>query len=400
MYESFFRLDYRPFAVLPDSGCVFWANGHRNALSVVEIGLGRLSQVTVLTGGIGAGKTTLLRHLLDVAPPGLSMRLLSDFTAGRGDLLSGILSAFALDISPDSDAVLMRRLERHLADQLDAGRRCVLVIDQAQCLAPSDLEILRQVSSLNTAQVAIMLVLVGHPRLRATLTRSENGRLAQRIGADYHLGPLTAEETAGYVRHRIRQAGGSADLFDSAALAEVHAITGGVPRKINVLCDLCLALAHAEDALRVDASIVRSVLQDAGRRETYTTLTEREETGPDGAAASEPAARPPARNPLRRRAALSQRRKAAPDRPQAAGPVPPVTSVEPAAAEAEQIEVPAEIFGFASWSDDIWEFVRRSWRRGRGCRSGHGRCSPPGAAACAHDPPAGRAGGHARRAAT
>ena len=309
MYESFFRFNERPFAVLPDSDRIFWTDGHRNAFSVLELGLDRLSQVTVLTGGIGTGKTTLIRYLLQTASTSYSIGLLSNFAGQRGDLLPWVLSAFGLNTADSSEPIMYRRLERFFSAELDQGRRSVLIIDEAQNLAERDLETLRLLGNMNTGEVLMMLVLVGQPQLRAKLTRAENRRLCQRIGADYHLEPLTQDESARFVRHRCVRAGGSADIFDEGALDEVHRITGGIPRKINVLCDLALVSAYADGVPTVDYRTVRSVIDDARGHGTYMSLTEHdiaavEESSLAVGAENQPlpvqAVRAPRRDPVQR----------------------------------------------------------------------------------------------------
>ena len=319
MYESFFRFRYRPFAILPDADSIVWTDGHRNAFSVVEMGLDRRSQVTVLTGGIGTGKTTLIRHLLQTKSSAFSaafsVGLLSNFAGERGDLLPWVLSAFDLDISEAPDAVMFRRLQKFFATELEEGRRSVLIVDEAQNLSEQDLENLRLLSNLNDDQVLIMLVLVGQPQLRAQLDCSENQRLCQRIGADYHLEPLTGDDTARYIRHRCVRAGGAEDLFDAAALEEVHRISAGVPRKINVLCDLALISAYADGAPCVDHRVVRSVMEDARRHGTYASLSEHDVVPvADGAPAVTADARPrepaavesPPRDPMQRLALVRE----------------------------------------------------------------------------------------------
>lgn len=361
MYEDFFKFNCKPFAVLPDSECVFWTDGHLEAFSVIELGLDRLSPVTVLTGGIGTGKTTLIRHLLHIAPPKLTLGLLSNCAGDRENLLPWVLTAFGQESSPASNATLMGRLERHFTDQLDRGRRCVLVVDEAQDLCADDLENLRLLSNLNTAETLVMVVLVGQPQLRAKLTQAGNRRICQRIGADYHLEPLMADETGRYVRHRIVRAGGSEDLFDRAALDEVHRITAGVPRKIDVLCDLALMSAFADTSRRVGLGAVRSVMEDARRHGTYTSLTEREILPADGAATdaeidpiTATAVDGPTCDPLQLTLLLEGGGRAG---EQPTGPAPLDQTVEPAKALSEHDDIAAELFGFASSPDDIWDFI-------------------------------------------
>lgn len=283
MYESFFGFDCRPFAETPNPDLTFWTNGHRNALSVIELGLDRGSQVTVLTGGPGTGKTTLVRHLLGAAAGGLSVRLLTGLDGERSHLLQSVLSAFDQDDAPGSDAVLVHHVERLFTDERAHGRRCVLIVDDAERLSAGEFEELRRLSELNTSEILVMLVLVGAPELRVKLSRKENGRLRQRVGAEYHLMPFTADETDRYVRDRIVQAGGPEDLFDDAALREVHRAAKGIPRKIDHFCDIALTLAFAGRAPRVNRNVVQSAIKEARRHETSAEPSELDVPAPDEA---------------------------------------------------------------------------------------------------------------------
>ncbi len=359
MYESFFAFEYRPFVFLPGVEDVVWTNGHRNALSVIEFGLDRLSQVTVLTGASGTGKTTLIRRLMRAAGPDHVIGLASGVAGGRGDLLQRVLTAFGLDVSPASEADLKRRLMRHLVDQLAQGRRCVLVIDEAQNLSPGDLETLRRLGHMDTADILLLLVLVGRPELRTGLKRNDNRRICQVIGADYHLEPMTPDETGRYVRDKLAQAGGSEDLFDAEALREVHRLSGGVPLKVDELCDGALIAACAQGISQVSRSILRSAAEDALRYETRRGAAERAISGEHAAAAQDPAGAAgsgvsPAPKRPRRRALAFTAGPGLPDEPPADGP-----ELEGGNSDAgtEHPDIPPEIFGFSSWSDDIWDFV-------------------------------------------
>jgi general secretion pathway protein A len=150
------------------------------------------------------------------------------------------------------------------------GRRVVVVVDEAQNLAPSVLEQVRLLTNLETnTRKLLQIILIGQPELRELLGRNELRQLAQRITGRYHLNPLTHDETAAYVRHRLRVAGATSDIFSPPALAEVYRLAVGVPRVINVVCDRALLGAYSMDRHRVTASLVRHAATEVfGRRFT------------------------------------------------------------------------------------------------------------------------------------
>ncbi len=362
MYKSFFGFTYTPFAGQPDRRGVFWSNGHRNALSVIELGLTRLAQVTVLTGEAGTGKTMLVRHLVQSAGYGFDLGMLSGCAGARRDLLQDVLAAFGSDASPASDIEMKRRLARLCAGQLAQGRRSVLVIDDAHTLSSGDLETLRRLGDLNVTDAILLLVLVGRPQLRAALARSENSRIRQRIGADYRLEPMTADETGRYVRQMISQAGVSEEVFEAAALDEIHRQSGGVPLQIDRICDQALAAACAERVRQVSRDMLRAVAAkaclhgiDRSPAKRENEVASREETEDEAEAEAAPLARP-APTPARRRTLLLAGSRPISGRRLAGDPEPPPRNGGPGSGFAHP-DVPPEIFGFASWSDDIWDFI-------------------------------------------
>jgi type II secretory pathway predicted ATPase ExeA len=264
MYQNFYRLREAPFSLLPDPDYLYLSREHSTALSVLEYGLHAAAPFTVITGAVGYGKTTLLRYVLGRLGSETAVGELPSTMGLEGDLMRWVAYAFGVDHRQPDRVDLHARVTDCLVQRHAAGGRSLLVVDEAQNLTPPGLEELRLVSNLNADRdQRLHIVLIGQPALQATLQRPELAQLAQRVGAYYELGPLDAADTAAYVRFRLQVAGGRQDLFDGDALAQLHRLTGGVPRLINAVCHLALVYGYAERAEGVDADLVRAAGRDA-----------------------------------------------------------------------------------------------------------------------------------------
>ncbi len=264
LYAEFFGLDRRPFTLVPDPDVLFWAPQHQRAYSVLEYGILACAPVTLLTGEIGAGKTTLLRVLLDDLGDSITAGLISNAQGGRGELMAWVLAAFGLPFAGgESQVTLFHRLQDFLVAEYAAGRRVVLILDEAQNLSEAALEDIRMLTNINSGQdELIQLILAGQPELRDAIQAPAMRQLAQRVVASFHLGPLAPADTAAYVAHRLRHAGGTGAEFAPEALAAIHAATGGLPRLVNQLCDFALLYAWSVEQPRVEAETVATVLAE------------------------------------------------------------------------------------------------------------------------------------------
>lgn len=263
MYCQFYGLDRPPFALTPDPAFLFRSRQHEMALTLLEYGLESRAVFALLTGEVGTGKTTLLRHLLSVLGSDLSVGIITNTHDGFTSIHPWIVAAYGVTPSDNSDLALYSAITHYLQELRKQGRRALLIVDEAQNLSPALLEQLRLLSNVNEAgELILQIFLVGQPELRATLQRQDLRQLAQRISADYHLRPFSADETAAYIRHRLAAAGGSPDRFDPSAIARVHGHTGGVPRLINRLCDIALVYGYAMKQAVIDAAILDEVMAD------------------------------------------------------------------------------------------------------------------------------------------
>ena len=263
MYVSFFGLAQPPFSIAPDPRYLFMSERHREALAHLLYGVGGGGGFVLLTGEIGAGKTTVCRCFLEQVPAGCQVAYIFNPKLTAVELLQSVCDEFAVVVpwsapGPASVKPYIDALNRHLLAAHAQGRQCVLVIDEAQNLSPEVLEQLRLLTNLETSERKLLqIILIGQPELRRQLAAPDLQQLAQRVIARYHLGALTAPETAAYVAHRLAVAGHSGALpFDAAALRRLHALTGGVPRRINLLADRALLGAYAEGRAEVGRRIV------------------------------------------------------------------------------------------------------------------------------------------------
>lgn len=262
MYERFYDLRERPFALSPDPEYLYPSRVHREALDYLRYGVESQAGFIVITGEIGSGKTTLLQTLLR----GLD----SDTTVGRivntmlepRELLETIMIDFGLEAAGKSKPMLLRDLAQYLVDQRLAGRLVLLVIDEAQNLSVGALEELRMLSNLETEKSKLLqVVMVGQPNLRDTLAAPQLEQLRQRITVSYHLQPLDATETANYINHRLLRAAVGAPLqFPREVTDTIHVRSRGVPRIINVICDAALVFGYAEERHQIDLPLIREVL--------------------------------------------------------------------------------------------------------------------------------------------
>ncbi len=264
MYASFFGLNEKPFSITPDPRYLFLSERHAEALAHLVYGINEAGGFIQLTGEVGTGKTTVVRSLLAQAPKHAEIALILNPRMTPPEFLLAICEELRLagpeDARRNETSVkeLVDRLSRHLLSAHAEGRRIVLVVDEAQNLAPDVLEQVRLLTNLETeTQKLLQIILIGQPELRELLDRVELRQLAQRITGRYHLDPLSREESAAYVRHRLRVAGATREIFSDAALREVWRLSGGVPRLMNIICDRALLGAFTEDRHIVNSGVAR-----------------------------------------------------------------------------------------------------------------------------------------------
>jgi putative secretion ATPase (PEP-CTERM system associated) len=262
MYERFYNLRERPFALSPDPEYLYLSRVHREALDSIRYGIESRAGFIVITGAIGAGKTTLLQTVLRRLDDRTVVARLVNTTLDPRELLEAILIEFGVDTTGKSKPALLRDLGQFLVRQRTEGRRPLLVVDEAQNLSAAALEEIRLLSNLETEKSKLLqILLAGQPNLRDTIASPELEQFRQRVAVSYHLTPLDAQETTAYINSRLeRAATGVPPRFPADAAALVHQRSGGVPRIINVICDAALVFGYAEDRRQIDLDLIRDVV--------------------------------------------------------------------------------------------------------------------------------------------
>jgi len=262
MYTSFFGLSEKPFAITPDPRYLFMSERHAEALAHLLYGITEAGGFIQLTGEVGTGKTTIVRSLLERMPGHADVAVILNPQLTPFQFVLTIceeLGIFMRDEDTGSVKDVVDVLNRRLLESHAKGRRVVVIVDEAQNLSPETLEQVRLLTNLETpSQKLLQIILIGQPELREVLSRVELRQLAQRITGRYHLAPLTREETMAYVNHRMRVAGCNVEVFSKAALREVHRLSDGIPRIINVICDRALLGAFTQDTHHITPALIRS----------------------------------------------------------------------------------------------------------------------------------------------
>src|SRR5512137_1082185 len=261
MYTSFFGLQEKPFAITPDPRYLYLSERHAEALAHLLYGINEAGGFIQLTGEVGTGKTTVIRSLLEQLPGHAEVALILNPRVTPAEFLLTICEELHLPVVEghrESTKALMDLLGHYLLDAHARGRRVVLIVDEAQNLSFETLEQVRLLTNLETATTKLLqIILIGQEELRTLLEQPDLRQLAQRITGRYHLSPLSRDETAGYVKHRMRVAGATAEAFTPTALREIHRLSGGIPRVINVVCDRALLGAFTREDHRVGAAYIR-----------------------------------------------------------------------------------------------------------------------------------------------
>ncbi|MEM9122070.1 MAG: XrtA/PEP-CTERM system-associated ATPase, partial [Pseudomonadota bacterium] len=262
MYEQYYGLKSAPFALSPDHRLFFNSEAHQRALAHLRYGLHQGEGFIVITGEVGCGKTTLVQHLLAQLDTQhyLPAHVVST-NLDHEQLLRMIAVSFGIDDDGLSKASMIHGLEFFAREAARHGRRCLIFIDEAQNLTRQSLEEMRMLSNLMVdGQPAFQSFLLGQPQLRQILADPELDQLRQRVIASYHLGPLQMKDSALYILHRLKQVGwtGNPD-FTKNALAKIHVLTGGVPRKINTLSNRLMLRGYLDELSVFDEALVAEV---------------------------------------------------------------------------------------------------------------------------------------------
>jgi len=270
MYRQHFGLRDKPFSLIPDPKFLHFSAKHKVAYSLLEYGLHEQAGLTVITGEVGSGKTTLIRYLLgQVDQQDLTIGLINNTHSSLGDLTQWVALAFNLPHADRDKVTLFREVQDFLIAEWGKGKRAVLIVDEAQNMDKATLEELRLYTNINAdGEQFLQIILVGQPELRGILREPDLAQIAQRVSVEYHIEPLTWQETANYIRHRLAAASDdehkkrASHIFDSVAMAVIFYCSGGVPRLINTLCEFALVHTYALGNTTINYKVALEVVKD------------------------------------------------------------------------------------------------------------------------------------------
>ena len=265
MYDDFYKFKGKPFQLTPDHKFFFNSKGHNRAMAYLRYGLEQGEGFIVITGGIGTGKTTLVRNLFDeLSETDVMAAQLVTTQVEADDMLRMVCASFGLAHEGLNKATLLHNLEAIARARHAEGKQILLVVDEAQNLPARSVEELRMLSNFQINNRAlIQTFLLGQEEFKRTLQRPGMEQFRQRIIASHHLEPLSAEETEEYIKHRLQRVGWENDPdFQPGVFSLIYEFTGGVPRRINAMCDRMLLFGCLEELHSIDKDVVMSVTEE------------------------------------------------------------------------------------------------------------------------------------------
>ncbi|MEJ2589923.1 MAG: XrtA-associated ATPase [Candidatus Thiodiazotropha sp.] len=265
MYDDFYKLKGKPFQLTPDHKFFFNSKGHNRAMAYLRYGLEQGEGFIVITGGIGTGKTTLVRNLFDeLSGMNVMAAQLVTTQVDPDDMLRMVCASFGLAHEGLNKATLLHNLEAIARARHAEGKQILLVVDEAQNLPARSVEELRMLSNFQVENRALVQTfLLGQEEFKRTLQSPGMEQVRQRIIASYHLEPLTPDETEKYILHRLQLVGWNEDpTFDEGVFRMIYEFTGGVPRRINAMCDRLMLYGCLEELHHLEKDAVLAVMHE------------------------------------------------------------------------------------------------------------------------------------------
>ena len=265
MYDGFYNLKKKPFQLNADSDFFFNSDVHKRALAYMHYGLTQGEGFIVITGKPGTGKTMLVKQLVNSLNKNkVTLGIMVSSQVGADDLLKVISATFGLSYEGEDKATLLARIERFLIEQAMAGKRVLMIVDEAQNLPKDSLEELRMLSNFEmSGKPLFQTFLIGQKQLGETLFLPEMEQLRQRIVATYQLKPLNEEETKSYILFRLKKAGWqNSPQFEDEVFSVICNYTQGIPRRINTLCDRVLLFGYLDELTIINSAAIQKVITD------------------------------------------------------------------------------------------------------------------------------------------
>jgi general secretion pathway protein A len=298
MYLELFKLKELPFRLSPDPQFLYLSKQHARAKAYMESTIWLTDGFVVITGEIGSGKTTVIESFLKEVPADVVVAQINQTQVTTSDFLQTVLAQFGFSPFKMRKAELISTLNNFLIEQHAAGRRVLLIVDEAQNLSPKVLEEIRLLSGVETTKEKVLrIILAGQPELNETLNSPRLEQLTQRVRLRFHLATLTESETRAYIEHRLEVAGaGNREIFAPDSYHEIYRFTAGVPRLINTLCDTAMMAAYTDNrdsVRRADVLSAVAELRWQARKSGHADAAAAPAAAPQ-AAAAEPHAPAPA----------------------------------------------------------------------------------------------------------
>ncbi len=276
-YLEHFSFDKPPFGLSPDPDFVYWSKQHSRAKAYMESTIWLSDGFVVITGEIGSGKTTLLQSFLSELGDDVVYAVVSQTQLNATQFLQAILTEFGFKPFDKKKVELLDMINMFLIEQYSAGKKVILIIDEAQNLSTKVLEEVRLLSGIETSKEKVLrIILAGQPELRDTLDSAELKQLVQRVRLRFHLGALDQNDMREYIEHRLRVAGREDPLFTEEAYPLIYRYSGGVPRLINTICDSALLVAFADEKTEIGPDEIENTADELGWQEHEDTTGEHE----------------------------------------------------------------------------------------------------------------------------
>ncbi|MCG7919556.1 MAG: XrtA-associated ATPase [Candidatus Thiodiazotropha taylori] len=289
MYDDFYKLEGKPFQLTPDHKFFFNSKGHNRAMAYLRYGLEQGEGFIVITGGIGTGKTTLVRNLFDeLSSMNVMAAQLVTTQVDPEDMLRMVCASFGLAHEGLNKATLLHNLEAIARARHAEGKQMLLVVDEAQNLPARSVEELRMLSNFQVNNRALVQTfLLGQEEFKRTLQTPGMEQVRQRIIASYHLDPLSVEETEKYILHRLQLVGWQQDpTFADGVFKMIFEFTGGVPRRINAMCDRLMLFGCLEEMHELNKDAVLSVIEELEQEVSFDPPVDEKQQGPQLASVS------------------------------------------------------------------------------------------------------------------